>query len=246
MQFSKTATKDGIIQNCEFWTNLGDTGISGNATLLAQFTNRINRRLERAMARMGALSSRALGDDTNFDNHSFSTFSISFGTHAYQFLTTEDGETITDITSVLILPSASATAYVPLDKLTLDNSQADLILSPNASNTGVPTGYIERNNTVFFDTIPNYDATGKVFFKRTPSYFTTSDTTKEPGFSAYHHEILPLGASLDWLLVNKAEAVTLITRVEVELARAESEFEDYIRMRAPIRSSLTPAIDSSE
>ena len=42
MQFSDTTNKNGIIQQIEFRTNLGDTGISGDATLLKQFTGQIN------------------------------------------------------------------------------------------------------------------------------------------------------------------------------------------------------------
>ena len=38
--FSDTTNKNGLIQECEFWTNLGDGTISGDTTLLAQFTDR--------------------------------------------------------------------------------------------------------------------------------------------------------------------------------------------------------------
>ena len=42
LQFSNTTTKIGIIQSCEDRCSLGDTGISGNATLLKKFTGHIN------------------------------------------------------------------------------------------------------------------------------------------------------------------------------------------------------------
>lgn len=235
MQYSDTSTKQGLLQDCEFWTNLGDTGISGNATLKAQFTNRINRHYEKAMAKLGISRTTSGSDDTNYDNQNFSTFTISSGTHAYQFLTTEDGEAISDITGVLILPSATATEYVKLKEIPLSTTNVELILSPNASNTGVPTSYLERNNTVFFNCIPNYNATGKLFFNRVPSYFATTDTTKKPGFPAEYHQMLSLGASLDWLLVNKAEAAVLISRVETAYALLMKDFEAYARLRTPTR-----------
>ena len=42
MPFSNTTTKGGLIQGCERWTNLGDAIISGDTTLLKQFTAAIN------------------------------------------------------------------------------------------------------------------------------------------------------------------------------------------------------------
>lgn len=246
MQFSDTTNKNGLIQDCEFWTGLGDARISGNATLLKVFTNLINRRADRLYGRLGVRSPLSQTDDTNYDNHPFSTFAIASGTHDYQFLETEDGEAITDITAVMIQRSAADTDYYELDKLTLDTPGAALVMSPNSDNTGIPTGYIERNNTVFFNRIPDYNAYGKVFFKRSPSYFTSADTTKVPGFDAHHHRLLSLGASYDWILVNKAENTALITRLESEIERAEREFESFADMRNPTVRRIVPAYQSAE
>lgn len=247
MQFSDTTNKNGLIQECEFWTNLGDGGISGNSTLLKVFTNRINRRYEKALAKLNLGSDRGQVDDTNYDNQPFSTFDILSGQADYQFLTDEDGDSITDITAVMILESASATQYVTLERITLDDKQAEEFMSHNSENTGVPTGFIERNNTIFFDKLPNYSATagGKLFFRRVPSYFASTDTTKKPGYNADYHQLLALGASYDWLLVNKGENATLITRVEAELAKQESDFFAYAQMRSPVRNKLAAAVHNT-
>lgn len=246
MQYSNTSSKNGLLQDCEFWTGLGDGIITGTATLKAQFTNRLNRRLEQYNAQLKLATRLSASDDTNYDNHDFSTFPITSGTHDYQFLTTEDGETISDITGVMILPSASATSYVPLDRLTVDNQEALLIMSPNSTQTGTPTAYLERNNIIFFDVIPNYSATGKVFFKRAPSFFTTSDTTKEPGFPSDFHQMLSLGSSYDWLVVNKSQETTTISAVASKLALLEDRFSAYCEMRNPQRRRMTFACDSSK
>ena len=58
MQFNNTTTKDGLIQEFEFWTNLGDGTVSGDAVLLPQVTNRFNRSFDRIMPRV-------LSHDTN-------------------------------------------------------------------------------------------------------------------------------------------------------------------------------------
>lgn len=241
MIYSNTTTKEGLLQHCEFLTNLGDAQISGITFTKQVFTNLINRRLERAAGVLGGMSRIAQFDDTNFTNQPFSTFDITSGTNDYQFLTDASSNSITDITAVLILTSTTVTEFVKLEKLTLDNEDAELMMSPNSLNVGIPSGYIERNNTIFFNTNPNYTkaAGGKLFYKRVPSYFTTSDTTKAPGFNAEHHQMLSFGASYDWLLVNKPENTTLITRIEAELAKAEMSFKSYAAMRNPLVNVLT-------
>ena len=265
MQYSDTTNKSGILQDCEFWCNLSDATITAStATFTKQvFTSLLNRRYERALGMIGATSRNVVADDTNYDHQFFSYFDIVSGQNDYQFLTDADGNSITDITGVLILRSSSDTEYVSLDKLSVgdsrvnygnasgdlgtnSNNDTNLIISPNPSNTGVPTGYIEQNNTIFSDKKPNYSKTngGKLFFKRVPSYFTISDTTKAPGFNPDHHRILSLGASYDWILVNKPDQGTLITRIEAELRRAEQEFKDWIRMKNPEKGRMTVRQDS--
>lgn len=247
MTYNDTSTKQGLLQDCEFWCNLGDAGISGNTFLKQQFTNRLNRRYERAMGLLGSSTRLAGVDDTNYTNQPFSTFDITSGVNDYQFLTDASSNSISDITGVSILSSTTATQFETLEKLTLDAHDVELILSPNSNNTGIPTGFIERNNTIFFNTLPNYTKAGggKLFYKRVPSYFTTSDTTKAPGFNAEHHQLLSLGASLDWLTVNNPDNGTLITRIEAELAKAERLFKSYALMRNPVENILTAQVINS-
>ena len=268
MQFSDTSNRiNGLLQDCEHWCNFEAAHLtaSTSTTVRQLFTGLINRRYDRAMGMIGGNSRTAIADDTNYTNQPFSTFDIVSGQNDYQFLTDASSNSITDITGVLILESPSATEYVTLDKLSMGGTQVNsgaasgvlgysvaddpnLILSPNPSNTGIPTAYLEQNNTIFFDKIPNYSKTngGKLFYKRVPSYFAISDTTKAPGFSADHHRILSLGASVDWLRVNKPEQVTLISGIMEELKRAESEFETWVRMRNPAKGRMTVRQDNCQ
>ena len=238
MQFSNTTSKDGLIQDCEFWTGLGDARISGNATLLKVFTNRLNREYNSINAFLRRKSGLSSHDDYNYDNEDFSTFSFSTTGNSFQFLTTEDGDTITDIAGVSIQESSGSVKYVPLEKLTVDNAQALQIMSPDTDNTGIPTGYLERNNTIFFNCIPSFSGTGKLFFKRVPSYFTSSDTTKTPGFDADYHQVLSRRASLAWLLVNKAESVTLVSELKGLIKEDMDGLESSVAARNPTRHRI--------
>jgi hypothetical protein len=235
MQFSDTTTKQGLLQDCEFWCNFTDGTITGDATLKAQFTRLINVHLAEVLASVQLLSGKDGAEDTNHTDQQFSSFTIQSGTSDYQFLTDEDGNTITDITGVLIQPSASNNDYVALDRLSLSDTDALLVMSPNASNTGTPTGFIEKNSTVFFNVIPNYNATGKLFYRLVPSYFVAGDTTKKPGFVEGYHRLLSVGASHDWLCVNKPEQTTLITRAESKMKGLQEGLADYVRQKNPTR-----------
>jgi hypothetical protein len=239
-------TYDDLILDCEFWTNLGVGVISGDATLKAQFTRLINIRYARTLAKFQLLSTKGGAEDTNYGDQQFSTFNIEEGANSYQFLTDEDGNTIQDITGIMLQPESSSD-YAPLKRLSLSDENALLVISPNSTQTGTPTGYIEKNNIVFFDVLPDYDKTGggKVFYRLVPSYFVAGDTTKAPGFVEAYHRLLSMGAAWDWLLVNKPEATALITRVERELNDMTTEAADYIRQKNPTRARITGAVHSS-
>lgn len=246
MQFSDTSTKQGLLQDCEFLCNLGDAGITGDANLKAHFTRLINIHYAQALARVQVQSGKDGAEDTNYADQQFSLFDIVSGTNDYQFLTDANGNTITDITGVLIKTSTSDD-FVQLDRLSLSDKNALLIMSPNSSNTGTPTGFIEKNNSVFLNKKPNYSAPlgGKLFYRLVPSYFVAGDSTKKPGFVEGYHRILSLGASLDWLVVNKPENGFLINRAERTLTTLAAEFADYVRQKNPTRTVMTTRSRSS-
>lgn len=225
-----------LLSSAEFWAGFEPNDITGDSKLKTIFTNRINRRLDRALGMLGAGSRLSQTDDTNYSEHPFSLFDIVEDQHDYEFLTDEDGNAITDITAVLIKIDDT---FKKLDKVTLDNDDAELIMSPNAK-PGTPYRYLERNNTIFLDPVPNYALTdgAKLFYKRVPSYFTTSDTTKQPGIPVQFHEMLAVGSAYDWLLVHKSNAQVEITRVEAELDRLEREFRTYNQLRNPQKNRM--------
>ena len=239
MVFNDTTNKQGLLQSFEFWAGLNDGDVTGDTTLKAVVTNLINRRLDKYMGLLGAGSRLGKIDDTNYNNEPYSTFDIVNGQHDYKFLTDEDGNAISDVTRVLILSNGD---YSTLDKVDIKDDDAALIMSPNSDDTGTPTRYLERNNTIYLNPIPNYDLTegGKIFYKRCPSYFTPDDTTKEPGIPYQFHQMVSIGAAYDWVVVNKPNYQTLITVLTNELRKWEKEFNTYIELRNPERKQLKP------
>jgi hypothetical protein len=244
MVYNDITNGNGLLQLIEHWAGFNSGDITGDANLKKLFTSLLNRRLEKYNGRLGAGSRLSTIDDLNYTDQPFSYFDIVDGQHDYQFLEDEDENAITDITSVMILTGGG---YKTISKLSLDNEKAEEIMSPNSTDEGIPTGYIERNLTVFLTPIPNYDETkgGKIFYKRGPSCFTTSDTTKEPGIPLQFHQMLAVGTAYDWVLPNKSNKQTLITRIENELNKWEKEFETYVSLTNPQRKRFTPKTEKT-
>lgn len=198
-QFSDTSTKLGLIQDCEMKL-FGDSGygqISGNTNRLYQFTARINSGQDRFAYLAMTADGRWQWDDTNNTDYPEATTNIVSGQRDYQFALEH-----MEIEKVLIKDSSGV--WKLLDK-TIDTSDkydkdARAYLENNTGNSGTPSSYDKRGNTIFLQAIPNYNSTNglKVIFKRGPNYFVYTDTIKVPGFASIFHDYLSLWASADY------------------------------------------------
>src|SRR4051794_15879939 len=113
MQLSDIELKQGLIQECEFWTNLGDGIITGDNALLLRFLSRLNRAFDKVLPIVLSRTDKMRWDDVNHTDYPIATFDIENGVGDYQFLTDENGNSILNITDVMILQSATATEYHP-------------------------------------------------------------------------------------------------------------------------------------
>lgn len=243
MQFSDTTNKNGLIQECEFWCNLGDGTISGDATLLKQFASRINRAGDKLMPLLIGKGDKMRWDDTNHTDLPIGTFNLVSGQGDYQILTDDNSIPVVNFTDLMILDSSSATEYRHLPKMTMDDPRALRAMSANPTDSGIPSAWLEVGNTIFFDVEPNYNATngGKVFFERMADQFTSADTTQTPGIPAQFHYLYALHASDDWLSVFKSEATATIAKVRAEIVKGEAALKAAINLRNPVRRRIIGA-----
>lgn len=266
MQFNNTTTKDGLIQEFEFWTNLGDGTVSGDAVLLPQVTNRFNRSFDRIMPRLLSHDTNQRWDDTNQLTHPIGTIDIVSGQNDYTFLSDSAGNSILNIIKILAKQSSSATDYgvelyhvIPGDNVnvpgvtsgrigSIDSSEETRVLSPFASDLGIPDRYVETGNTFFVWPKPNFSATGgfKIFFERTQVYFVSTDTTKTPGIPAIFHQLLALYASKDWLTLHKPGNQVLLKYLDDEIQKQENNLDDMIGKRNPNKSGLRVTQDRTD
>jgi hypothetical protein len=244
MVFNDTTNKNGILQECEFWTGLGDGTITGDTTLKAQFTSRVNQAFDRLSPLLYSWSDYLKWDDTNNTDLPSATFNIVSGQADYVFSEDDNSLDILNIVAVRILPSGDATAYTDLRMIDMGDPRAVDAIAPNSNETGVPDVVLKRGNTLHFNPIPNYDATagGKILFERETSYFAASDTVKERGIPKPFHGLLPLYASHDWLVVNKPANQMLITRLETQIQKREAALDRAMRARHPSQRIMRPAI----
>lgn len=247
MQFSNTTTKGGIIQLCERLCGFSDTGISADSTVLKQFTARINGAFDEILPLVLSNTDKLRWDDTNHSDLPIGTFNLVSGQNDYTITSDDNTLSIINIVGVRILTSSSGTEYVDLERVTLDDERALGMLSPNPSESGIPSAFLERGNTVFFDKKPNYNATngGKIYFEREPAYFASTDTTKEPGIPKPFHDLLGYLASLEWVIQYKPDNAALLTRLEAKIAEKKRQLSDSIEMRNPTTRYLTPKTESN-
>lgn len=141
-------------------------------------------------------------DDSNYTDYPIITTNLVSGQRDYPFVTDQSGNIILEVYRVMVAdPSGTFHEIYPVDQFqttsktgNLENTDA-MYNGLNAS--GTPTRYSKTANGIFLDVIPNYASTGglKVFIDREASYFTTTDTTKKPGFAGIFHQYLALFAS---------------------------------------------------
>ena len=123
----------------------------------------------------------------------------------------------------------------------IDDPNVQDAMSPNPSNSGIPSHWLEVNNTLYLYPEPNFSATNgiKLFYEREQHYFVSTDTDAEPGIPKPFHELLALKASLSWNMVNRTTDTPLISRLEARIAKKESELKKFIDLKHPVRKRIT-------
>jgi hypothetical protein len=205
LQYSDTTNKLGIIQAEESYCELGDAGISGNSTLLKEFTRHNNVVAAKVWAWIFAASGFARYDDSNQTNLPQATQDISSGTGKYAL----PSEALTVVGAEFLRETGGTwTKLLPItDKEWTESYPAGEF----GKDSGTPTYYKWLGDTLIFDLIPDFSVTAglKIYFDRGSVSFASSDTTKTPGFAGEFHNVIPVGGSLEWLKVHKPDSAAL-------------------------------------
>ncbi len=214
--FSDTSSsKAGLIQECESQV-FGDNSygrISGDTSLLATFTRYINEALNRVANLIMTADGRWQFDDTNFTDFPIATTSL------VTTLGSEQQDYSFDVTMLRILRmevldnTGAWRKLTPIDENDVyDTSLTDLLKTP-----GLPVYYDKQGTSIFLYPKPlatSVTSTNglKVWFQRPPSYFTTADTTKVPGFNSMYHRLVALIASRDYAMFKQLSVAPALSQ----------------------------------
>lgn len=200
LQFNDTsADKNGLIQECEDAV-FGTYGvISGDATLLATFTRKINNALNTVAHLIMLADGRWQWDDNNKTDFPIATTNLVTTVGSEQQDYAFDLDFLRILRVEILDQAGNWNKLQPIDEADIyDQSLTDFL-----KTAGLPLYYDKTANSIFLYPKPLATAvtsTGglKVYFQRPPSYFTTADTTKVPGINSLFHRLVALLASQDY------------------------------------------------
>lgn len=242
LQYNDTTNKSGILQKIERICKLGDGNITGNAIRLKEWTSDVNLAWDKVLSIIFKANGRWQFDDSNHTDYPIISTNLVAGQRDYPFIVDETGNFILDIYRVMVKIGSGATdvwVEIPCVDQQSDENMEEFYNGLNI--TGIPTRYDKTANGIFLDAIPNYSVSGglKIFINREGTYFTTSDTTKKPGFAGLFHEYLALRPSYQYAYINSLQNTN---KIQEEMLLMEADIKKYYRDRSkdevPVITSL--------
>ena len=239
MQFNNTTNKNGLIQLCEFLTQIGDTNISGDTTLLKTFTMLINNGYHKAESII--LASQ---DEWDFDDSNNSDFPI--GT-ANLVADQQDYALPTSLKIKRVEITFDGTKWYKAEPFDInERGRATDTTSISQDFFQTEPKYDIMDSSLFMYPIPGVNITSglKVWFIRIVAPFVSTDTTKEPGFDGLWHEYVALYASHEWA---RTKGKSNADKLKRDLLQMESDMRDYFSDKQEDRQNvLKPSLIDSD
>lgn len=214
--YSDTTNLTGLIQSCEFWTGKGNAQISGDATSLAEFTRLININYHKVVTMILASMDEWDFDDANIGDRGFiKTYDITSGT---QYVTLPMSDKILKIKRAEI--TFDGTNWYRATPIDINEYGGTSDSATIANNFSISQPFYDvHGNYVYLYPIPSSTVTGglKLWVTREIDAFTSADTTQEPGIDEPFHEMIAVGASLDYAMAHNLANVNSLA----------SKFVDY-------------------
>ena len=238
MVFNDTSDLNGLVQSCEFWTGKGNAQISGDATSLAEFTRLINVNYHKVVTMVLAAKDEWDFDDPNHANTGFlKTYNLVSGT---QTVTLPLSDKILKVKRAEV--SYDGTTWQRLSPMDLNEYGGTSDSTAIASNFSKATPYYDvHGNYVYLYPIPDATVANglKLWVTREIVEFTTADTTQEPGIDEPFHDMIAVGASLDYAFAHGLENAGALAS---KLSDFEARIKQYYGSRQEDRAmTLRPS-----
>ena len=196
MQYSNTTTKDGLVQRCEVYTSLGDGAISGDQTMLAQFTSLLNSAYEKVVTIILESIDEVDFDDSNYSDFPVATATLVSGQRDYAFPT--------DILKIKRIDiTYDGTNWYKAEAFDIgeyvNGVGNDTIVDSNFQKS--KPKYDTKYNSIWVYPLAS-DGNGqmRIEYTRDINSFTTSSTTTQPGIDKAFHPLIAKFASLEWAI----------------------------------------------
>lgn len=232
MVFNDTTNKNGVIQQIEQTLKLDDGAISGNTSLLREFTNYINIWQGIVQHWIDSVAGERQYDDANHGNFPIEVYDLQDSVFDYSLTTT--GESDSRIVKKVEVRDAITLEYYDLSYL----DEVDRPDNEFGGDKGKPSKYYMNGSSVIFDVKTDLTLVDKfrVTYLRNADLFAYNDTSKQPGFDIKFHSILVFGPSLEWSfprgraeIVNHCKAMLYGTDPQVDIGLKRMLQEHYSR-----------------
>lgn len=217
--FNDTSNNQGVLQEIERMTGLGATGITGDATLLKDFTRLVNIWDGRLTMDILLSDGRWQYDDLNIGDINRATTNLVSGQADYSVRTDDNSREIWKVSRVDIKDSNGNWKQLKQK----DEREITEGYSAYQSTDATPLEFDWDGISLFLLPAPNYNSTAglKIFFQRESKPFATSGTDSQiPGAASAFHYLWALGPAYEYARDNGKTNVNAL-RAELEQGRAE-------------------------
>jgi hypothetical protein len=188
-----------------------------------------NLAIDYIMAKIFQVGGRWQYDDSNHTDYPIITTDLVAGQRDYSFTTDEQGNLILDVYKVMVMNEDGR--YEEIYPVDMQSERGTENLWDGQNVQGTVFRYDKTANGIFLDQIPATSRTGglKVFINREGSHFTTSDTTKMPGFAGSYHEYVGLRPAYRYAIDH---SMANADDLKIEMQEMEKDIMKHYRDRS--------------
>ena len=227
MEFNDTTNNSGLIQDLEDLLGFEYGQISDSTKRLQRATRYMNEGYSRVAYLILTNDGRWQWDDKNHTNQPVATADLVADQERYDFL--ESAPTALQdwlmLEQVEVLDSSdNATKLKRIDKRNVG------AWTEFMDSSSIPEWFDLEGTAILLKPAPDYDKSAglRFYFKRAPSYFSSSDTTKQPGFATIFHPYLSYYAAKKWSLTDNNIDVR---NLEYEIQKMEADIVNFYSQR---------------
>lgn len=238
IQFSDVSGNTGILQQARSLAR-----VDANQWPTIKVVNSCNNWLDTITGYAIGADKRFQWDDTNHTHLPIGTTNLIASQSDYSFLTDEQNNQIITLTRIDLLQSDGNYKQLQL----IDQEEIKGALDEFQKTDGTPIYYDKiADNIIRLYPTPSASVTAglKFYFQRTPSYFTSTDTTKAPGVSPLLHRGFVIASAYDCALTL---GLKNLQPLSVELQKEEEKMKTYFSSRnMDMKRNISPKVENNK